>query len=735
MRWQGGRVWVVHLCVVLLAAGSLASAQQTVPGKDRAAQLSGHVQRGLRARDEERLGDAAREFEAALKLAPDVAQLHASLGLVRHREGKLSLAVASFERALEVKPDMGGVNGLLGFDLLMLGRVEMALPRLQKAHEENPSNQEVRSWLGLAYLRSGQHRKAIGEWEAIREAGGESLDILLYLRQAYEAVLSDVNSGIARLDPARAAAGSAAADAAGGPGSGGSGGGGTDAGTDAGAVTSAGAGGVAGQEARIRAACTQCHLWSPPSILPRKAWLGKVAKMYGLANDGLLASLGRPISGLPIEDVVAYFQTLSPQELPTPPWGLGSGGPASGRQVPENPKVRFESRAVSGVPPGDRLPGASNVRLLELFDDVAGPELIVCDMFSGVVSWMDPDAQGAELAVLAKLSHPDHAEAVDLDQDGRMDLLVAELGEVMPSDKTEGGIVWLRRTGDSTGDREFEVIRLLSKIGRVADVQAADFDGDGDLDIVAAVFGWITVGRILYLENVMGPEGPSFQARTIDDRTGSIHVPVVDLNNDGKPDFIALISQHHETIVAFINRGGGEFDKKEIFTAPHPHWGSSGIEPVDLDGDGDLDVLFTNGDTMDDQVRFKPYQGVSWLENRGAYPFVHHAIGDYYGAIRAEAVDLDGDGDLDVVASSWLPELEEAKRRKMKLPGIVWYEQVSRGEFRPHVLLDDACDHATLDVGDIDGDGLADVVAGGVWLGKPPTDREPVTVKILRQVR
>ena len=33
---------------------------------------------------------------------------------------------------------------------------------------------------------------------------------------------------------------------------------------------------------------------------------------------------------------------------------------------------------------------------------------------------------------MARLSNPDHAEAVDLDQDGRMDLIVADLGEVMP---------------------------------------------------------------------------------------------------------------------------------------------------------------------------------------------------------------------------------------------------------------------------------------------------------------
>ena len=154
MRWQGGRVWVVHLCVVLLAAGWLASAQQEDPRKDRAAQLSGHVQRGLRARDEERLGDAAREFEAALKLAPDVAQLHASLGLVRHREGKLSLAVASFERALEVKPDLGGVNGLLGFDLLMLGRVETAFPVCKKRTKKTPRIRKCGR--GLGWLTCGR---------------------------------------------------------------------------------------------------------------------------------------------------------------------------------------------------------------------------------------------------------------------------------------------------------------------------------------------------------------------------------------------------------------------------------------------------------------------------------------------------------------------------------------------------------------------------------------------------
>ncbi|NIM61309.1 MAG: hypothetical protein GTN89_13845, partial [Acidobacteria bacterium] len=53
---------------------------------------------------------------------------------------------------------------------------------------------------------------------------------------------------------------------------------------------------------------------------------------------------------------------------------------------------------------------------------------------------------------------------------------------------------------------------------------------------------------------------------------------------------------------------------------------------------------------------FKFYHGVEWLENRGNAEFSAHRVGSLYGAHSAEAVDLDGDGDLDVVASGFLPQ-------------------------------------------------------------------------------
>ena len=214
----------------------------------------------------------------------------------------------------------------------------------------------------------------------------------------------------------------------------------------------------------------------------------------------------------------------------------------------------------------------------------------------------------------------------------------------------------------------------------------------------------------------------------MDDRAGAIHIPIVDLNQDGRPDFIALLSQEHEAVVAFLNRGPGIFEEKTLFTAPHPHWGSSGLEVVDLDRDGDLDVLFTHGDTLDAMAEMRPYHGLSWLENNGDLSFVHHWVDAYYGALRAEAGDLDGDGDLDLVAASYFPNLTEERRRQFNLSGVVWYEQTQPGSFQPRSLAGIPCDYITLELGDIDGDGHTDIILGNFGLAREGVEWELVQI-------
>ncbi len=249
-------------------------------------------------------------------------------------------------------------------------------------------------------------------------------------------------------------------------------------------------------------------------------------------------------------------------------------------------------------------------------------------------------------------------------------------------------------------------------LGRVTDVRAADFDGDGDLDLIVAVFGMYVAGELVYLENrTVDYARPEFVARRVDPRHGAIHVPVADLNADGRPDFVAVFAQEHEKVVAFVNAGKGQFTPREIYAAPHPAFGSTGIELVDLDHDGDLDVLYTNGDVLDGKSILRPEHGVQWLENRGAYPFTPHRLADMYGASQAAAADIDGDGDLDILATSFLPgAFFRQPRQSLRLDAVILLEQTAPGVFVRHVLETVSADHPSCDVGDFDGDGRPDLV-------------------------
>ena len=444
-------------------------------------------------------------------------------------------------------------------------------------------------------------------------------------------------------------------------------------------------------DAQIVAFCAGCHAMPVPGSFPKASWYDEVKRGFDFYHQYKPANLTPPA----VSPVVEYFRSRAPEALVISP----------SKSVPGPAGMSFRSTPVSiDLQTGAKPASTSFVKSWQSLDGTAAG-ILISDMANGGVHFSP--VKGASRR-LADLKHPASASRCDLNGNGRPDLVIAELGSFNPADHDLGRVIWV---ADIDDEQPAPAVALIEGIGRVADVQPADFDGDGDVDLVVAEFGWHKTGRILLLRNGNPEQKPHFTLEVIDPRPGTIHVPVADLNNDGHPDFVALISQEFEVIEAFLNRGDGTFEKQTLNPPQDPAFGSSGIQLVDLDQDGDLDVVSTNGD-MFDSFLIKPYHGIRWLENKGGYPFTTHQLTTFPGAHRAMAGDLDGDGDLDLVASAFLPASTRGTSEGKKLESIIWLENIKTGEFIRHSLETGNCIHATLDLADFDADGDLDFVVG-----------------------
>src|SRR5690606_31664170 len=130
------------------------------------------------------------------------------------------------------------------------------------------------------------------------------------------------------------------------------------------------------------------------------------------------------------------------------------------------------------------------------------------------------------------------------------------------------------------------------------------------------------------------------------------------------------------------NHGSGVFRDKVIFGSTNEDFGSSGISLCDLDRDGRMDVLFSNGDGFDyAQPGARPWHGVQWLQNSGADNFRHHRIATLPGAYSPVGVDLDGDADIYVICVSGFNDWSDPQAVSL----IAWMNDGSQN-FTPHVL-------------------------------------------------
>ncbi len=272
------------------------------------------------------------------------------------------------------------------------------------------------------------------------------------------------------------------------------------------------------------------------------------------------------------------------------------------------------------------------------------------------------------------LDYPIYLEAADIDGDGDMDIVSASTFD----DK----ITW-RENLDGNGN--FGPSQVITILEYTQITHTGDIDNDGDIDIVAA-----GDNLFIWLENLdgLGTFGPQ---KTISNTVVSSEAfDIRDIDNDGDFDLI-YSDTFQDKVVWFENTNGlGTFGPEKLITDQADI--TMTVYTKDIDGDGDLDVISTS----------YPNE-INWHENmdgQGNFGLSHTVFLTTTYISRLFSEDLDADGDNDIIALKY----NQGK--------IIWFENEGTGNFGPEqILIEDFQLTTSIFADDYNNDGKKDLLA------------------------
>ena len=236
----------------------------------------------------------------------------------------------------------------------------------------------------------------------------------------------------------------------------------------------------------------------------------------------------------------------------------------------------------------------------------------------------------------------------DLDKDGDLDMISGEGngGFIFYSNKGNGTYTEYSQTHANNPFRAFNV-------GLDSAPSFVDLDGDGDIDVISGAFDgkfyfYSNEGNGTYTEYDENHTNNPFAGFDVEQSSTPCFV---DIDGDGDTDMVS--GEFHGEFTFYSNKGNGTYTEYDENHTNNPFKGfdvGSLSAPAfnDLDGDGDLDMISGEG-TYGDIWFYSNQGGGTYTEYRHIHtnnPFREFNIGIKSGPTF---VDIDGDGDLDLI--------------------------------------------------------------------------------------
>jgi FG-GAP-like repeat len=396
-----------------------------------------------------------------------------------------------------------------------------------------------------------------------------------------------------------------------------------------------------------------------------------------------------------------FVAACSGREEPPPPAPKAVAAPPA-------PKLAFVAQPIGD--PVNGHPWIAHAAVVDLDGDGL-PDVLVCDAQANQLRWIRQYPRGVYTEYpIGDVMAPAHVDACDVYKHGRLDLLVASMGQIFPNNDRIGSVIIF----ENLGNGQFRRHVVGEHMARVTDVRGADLFGNGTTQLVVGCFGY-DQGETLWMEN----KGDwKFEPHVVNTQSGPIHTPVADYFGDGRLEFASLISQEWEEVHLFDSLGNGKFKDTIIWGSTNEDYGSSGLVVADINRDGRPDFVYTNGDAFDyARPGPRPWHGIQWIENKGGGHWAFHRVGDLPGAYGPSAADLNGDGFIDLLAVSTFNDWSSPNAVSM----MAWIND-GREHFTPVPLAHSPTHLLTTAIADMDGDGVPEIITGGFHF-YPPYDR------------